>query len=209
MSNATIEEKRAAIAANPASSFPTGKYQIIIIDPPWKYGLRDKDPSHRNRTPYPTMEIEDIFRLPVWQIASDPCYIWLWATKDYLEDAFRALSYWGFDYKNIFTWVKVVKDGDKIRIGTGHWGRNCTEFLLLGATKKAKCLSHLGLTNCPTAFTTEHSSAFFEQRGKHSQKPEIIYEMCDRLAASLGDARKIELFARSARDGWDCWGNEV
>jgi N6-adenosine-specific RNA methylase IME4 len=23
------------------------------------------------------------------------------------------------------------------------------------------------------------------------------------------DATKIELFARNARDGWSCWGNEV
>lgn len=56
-----------------------------------------------------------------------------------------------------------------------------------------------------------------EQRGKyttvlreastiHSKKPECAYTM---LETMFPNASKLELFARSERLDWDCWGNEV
>jgi len=41
---------------------------------------------------------------------------------------------------------------------------------------------------------------------KHSQKPD---EVRDRIVELMGDLPRIELFARSAAEGWDCWGNEA
>ena len=49
-------------------------------------------------------------------------------------------------------------------------------------------------------------TVFRERALKHSQKPQIAYEIIERLYPT---ARKIELYARNHRDGWDCWGNEV
>ena len=43
-------------------------------------------------------------------------------------------------------------------------------------------------------------------RGKHSEKPEIFYEIIERMYPELP---KIELFARRARPGWAAWGNEA
>jgi N6-adenosine-specific RNA methylase IME4 len=43
-------------------------------------------------------------------------------------------------------------------------------------------------------------------RGRHSQKPE---EVRDRIVELMGDIPRIELFARSGAEGWDCWGNEA
>ena len=40
----------------------------------------------------------------------------------------------------------------------------------------------------------------------HSQKPDEVRE---RIVDLMGDLPRIELFARSTADGWDCWGNEV
>ena len=45
-----------------------------------------------------------------------------------------------------------------------------------------------------------------EPSRKHSQKPECAYEMIESM---FPDAKKLELFARNERKGWDCWGNEV
>jgi len=39
----------------------------------------------------------------------------------------------------------------------------------------------------------------------HSIKPDVFYE---RVAAASPGPR-LEMFARTSRDGFDCWGNEV
>ena len=49
-------------------------------------------------------------------------------------------------------------------------------------------------------------TVFTEQVKKHSQKPEISFEIIERL---YPDERKLELYARNQRNNWDCWGNEV
>ena len=45
-----------------------------------------------------------------------------------------------------------------------------------------------------------------EQLIKSSKKPEISYQIIERL---YPNAKKIEMFSRQRRPGWDCWGNEV
>ena len=49
-------------------------------------------------------------------------------------------------------------------------------------------------------------TVFTEQVKKHSQKPEISFEIIERL---YPNERKLELYARNYRDNWDCWGDEV
>lgn len=43
-------------------------------------------------------------------------------------------------------------------------------------------------------------------REEHSKKPD---EVRKRIVEFTGDVPRIELFARQAAAGWDCWGNEV
>jgi N6-adenosine-specific RNA methylase IME4 len=40
----------------------------------------------------------------------------------------------------------------------------------------------------------------------HSRKPIEAYAAIDRMFPGL---RRVELFARAPRPGWDAWGNEV
>jgi len=49
------------------------------------------------------------------------------------------------------------------------------------------------------------SSIIKQRRGEHSKKPDIVYEMMETMCPNL---KKIELFARNKREGWDSWGNE-
>lgn len=46
----------------------------------------------------------------------------------------------------------------------------------------------------------------FSPLRKHSQKPD---EVRDLIVELMGDLPRIELFARSGAEGWDCWGNEA
>ena len=41
---------------------------------------------------------------------------------------------------------------------------------------------------------------------EHSAKPDAVQE---RIEAMYPTARKLELFARRRRPGWDVWGDEV
>lgn len=49
-------------------------------------------------------------------------------------------------------------------------------------------------------------SVFSERSTSHSKKPETAYRIIERL---YPEARKLEMYARKERDGWDCWGNQV
>ena len=43
-------------------------------------------------------------------------------------------------------------------------------------------------------------------REEHSKKPQ---QARDKIIEFCGDLPRIELFARQAVEGWDCWGNEA
>lgn len=49
-------------------------------------------------------------------------------------------------------------------------------------------------------------TVFREQVTKHSKKPQIAYEIIERL---YPDLNKLEMYARNTRDVWDSWGNEL
>ena len=174
-------------------------YKLITMDTPWNFTLRETDATHRGRCPYPSMSDEQIMSLPIGAIAHTDSYLLLWVTNNHLPLGFRCLERWGFAYKSIFTWVKVTKAGTP-HIGLGHYGRNCTEQLLV-ATKGSpgSFMSH-GITSVP--------NIIFAPRKEHSAKPKQFWAIADRLAEKL-DGSRIELFARQRREGWDAWGAEV
>jgi len=216
-----IELKNAI--ASTAPEFPsTQKYNIIVADPPWQYHLRESDKTHRGMTPYSNMDNQAILDLPIQKIADDPCYLFLWTTKDHVHVAFHCLEAWGFDYKNLYPWIKISEKG-KLQIGTGHWGRNCHEFLMIGTKGKAPAFSTLGITDQPSLIVAPRTK-------KHSEKPQIAQDFFERVAVELENhlnknssplidlipseefkskVKRIELFAREYRLGWDTWGNEI
>jgi N6-adenosine-specific RNA methylase IME4 len=68
------------------------------------------------------------------------------------------------------------------------------EFILIGYKNKPQLFPKRKLI--PLVFQAENI--------KHSKKPDKFYKMVE----VLGDKR-IDLFARNEREGWDVWGNEV
>ena len=85
--------------------FPDKKYSVIYADPPWSYSGGG---AARNVTKhYHTMKPEDIYSLPVQNIAADDCLLFLWATFPNLDVALETIRRWGFRYKTAaFVWVK-------------------------------------------------------------------------------------------------------
>ena len=158
---------------------PTGPFQVIVADPPWRY-------ESGNSLPYPTMDIEEIKAMPVAKIADENAILWLWTTNAHLRVAFDVVEAWGFEYKTILTWVKD-------RMGTGEWLRGQTEHCMLAIRGK------------PVFLHGSHATVLEAARREHSRKPEEFYVLVE--AASPGS--KVELFCRQQRVGWRAYGNEV
>jgi MT-A70 len=116
---------RAAIAANPPV-LPTGKYSVIVVDPPWDMKKIDRDVRpNQVGFDYPTMSNDELIELPVDEWAYDDCHLFLWTTHRFLPNAFELLKHWGFRYVDTWVWMKP---GGFQPIGLPQY--NC-EFALL------------------------------------------------------------------------------
>lgn len=218
---------------------PGGAHELIAIDPPWNYDLRENDKTHRNRCKYPPMKDEEIAAMKVGELAAPDSYCFLWTTAGHLPVAFDILEGWNFTYKATHVWRKVTKDGQKVRIGAGHYGRNCLEFILVGTRGKPGTLMKHGITSMPNVFDGVDCQAdgyILPNRAMeyldflvsilwtgsdymfdapptpiHSEKPEAYYDRLEIIRKHIkpGGANAIELFARNKRPGWTVWGAEV
>lgn len=179
------------------------KYQIIYADPPWKY-YSDRpcfeiDPITHNRggasSKYSTMSLANLAKLPIANLTSDTCALFLWATFPKLPEACTIIGKWGFDYKTCaFVWIKTNVNSMGLFWGMGRYTRANAELCLL-ATKAI-----------PKRISASVHQVIMSPVQKHSRKPVITRDLIIQL---LGDLPRIELFARYEVNGWDCWGDEV
>lgn len=183
--NLEREKRREEAKALP---FPQGEYRVILADPPWRYsniGLRGSAESH-----YPTMSLEEICGLDVPSLAHENSVLFLWVPSPFLQEGLQVCKEWGYGYKTNFVWVKDRKTYGKL----GFYLYSQHEFLLVSI--RGSCLpAKEGLV----------ASLISAPRKKHSQKPEIVYEIIE----GMYGPPYLELFARSTRNGWTSWGNEL
>jgi N6-adenosine-specific RNA methylase IME4 len=99
---------------------------------------------------------------------------------------------WGFQLKTTLVWDKVTAGG-RPAFGAGHYYRGAHELVLFGVRGRCAALSRSERTR------------FEGQVGRHSQKPELLQDMADRVSPGP----RLELFARRRRPGWTCWGNQL
>ena len=172
------------------------KYQIIYADPPWQYS--DKGCNGACEAHYSTMKIDNICALPIDKIFEKDCILFMWATYPMLKEALQVIESWGFKYKTIgFQWIKQNRSGKGYYFGLGRWTRGNTEPCLIAVKGKP--------------FKYKESNAVSQiieyPLTRHSEKPPITRDKIVELTNE--NLNKIELFARQAAEGWDCWGNEV
>jgi len=172
------------------------RYNLITADPPWSYsnsGLNGSAAKH-----YPTMSPKALKGLPVADLAADNAVLLMWGTNPLLPQAVELVGAWGFTYRDQFPWLKVASSHQgpvafaPPAYGTGWWVRGCTEFVLI-ATR--------GEVELP-----EHPGALIAHRTRHSAKPESLQSWAEACWPKLN--RRLEMFARRPRAGWDAFGNE-
>lgn len=183
-------------------------YKTIYADPAWPFkvwsnapGSDKRIPSRGSVTPYSAMSMEDIASLPVSDLAAEDCCLFMWFVWPTLPDALKIIERWGFTYKTCaFSWIKadarqieMFQDDYQVRVGLGFWSRANAECCLL-ATRGS-----------PKRLNADVRQAIVEPVREHSRKPSVVYERIERLVPGPF----LELFARTQRDGWSSWGNQL
>jgi N6-adenosine-specific RNA methylase IME4 len=164
-----------------------GKYDVIVIDPPWKIEKIQREVApNQAGFDYSTMEIEEIKQITL--PTAEDCHIFLWTTQKYLPIAFEVLEEWGLNYICCMTWSKVG--------GFQAWNlpQYNSEFVLYARRGFPKFID-----------TKDFMTSFHGKRREHSRKPDEFYNTIARVTRG----NKLDMFSREKRDGWVSWGAEI
>jgi len=165
---------------------PTGKYDVIVIDPPWPMNKIDRDvaPSQTGFD-YPTMNEDDIAAIDI--PADKDCHMFLWTTHKFLPMSLRIIERWNFKYTLTMVWHK---SGGFQPFGLPQY--NC-EFCIYARKGNPRFVDTKAFPTC-----------FNAPRGRHSEKPDEFFSMIERVTAG----QRLSMFERKERKGFDSWGNE-
>lgn len=172
----------------PIVKLPEDKYRIIYADPPWKYGNTMPNYFTEQADYYNLMSIDELCTMDIKSIKEDNSVLFIWVTSPILEESFKVINSWGFNYKASFIW-------DKIKHNMGHYNSVRHELLLI-------CVSG----SCQPDVKKLHDSVISIERTKHSKKPSIFREIIELL---YPNGKRLELFAREKIEGWDTYGNQI
>lgn len=190
-------------------SLPAGPYDVILADPPWPYDdSRSRASVGAARSAYRCPPLRDLTTLRVDLIAAPTSVLAMWWTGPKHKEAVALAEAWGFQVvtMKLFSWTKLnpktwawgerpIQTADVYK-GIGHYTQGNTEDVLLGV-KGSPRLARVA---------RNVSQVVVAPRGRHSAKPPEVPARLERL---FGDVRRIELFARETRPGWDAWGDEA
>jgi N6-adenosine-specific RNA methylase IME4 len=195
------------------------KYNVIYADPPWSYdnkktgrALNGTGANMAANDKYNTMDLEDLCAFPIRTLADKECILFMWSVVPMMPEAFKVLEAWGFKYKTMLTWRKVMSQG------LGYWFRGQCEHLLVATKGNCKAFRQQVCNYFQSEFDLTEDHAYQSRVGKHSQKPHYFRELISKaVQVSFVEPKKLELFARSREgffpdyeyEGWDVYGNQV
>ena len=133
------------------------------------------------------METDKICAMEIPSSENAICFMWV--TNPLLTDGMRVLQSWGFEYKTNMVWVKK-----KHTAGFYVYGQH--EFILIGVKGSLMTPIEEG----------KPKSIIYGDNDIHSRKPDEMYDIIEKM---YPERKKLELFARRTRDGWDAFGNQV
>ena len=174
------------------------KYDIIYTDPAWaqkKGNFRHCRPNQGKELDYQTCSLEQIKEIHQQAISlvNEKHNIFMWTIDKFLPETEQMMKDLGYELHARIIWDKENGIAPAFTVRFSH------EYLLW--FYKKGCM----LMPCKEA-RGKYTTVLREPATKHSKKPICAYEM---LETMFPDARKLEMFSRTIRDGWDEWGNEV
>lgn len=174
----------------------TNDYDLLYIDPPWKQSRGGHKSVRKNSSgkplDYHVLSLDDIKGHISKAVSDKQQIMFLWTIDKYLFEAQNIAEELGFKLHARMIWDKVTGIPAAFTVRFGH------EYLLYMYKGKLIPVNKDERGKIHTVFR--------EQVKRHSQKPEIAYQIIERL---YPDLRKLEMYARNERHGWDSWGNEL
>ena len=173
-------------------------YDLLYSDPPWiqqKGGPRKARPHQKRELDYPTCSMDEIKQIhqTALTLCNDVHSVFVWTIDKYLFETEQMMHELGYSLHARLIWNKTNGVAPAFTVRFSH------EYLLW-FYRKGKMLKP-----CEDQ-RGKYTTVLTEPATRHSKKPLCAYEMIESM---FPDAKKIELFARNERAGWDCWGNEV
>lgn len=184
----------------------TPPYDVLVVDPPHHFdtfaetGVAKSPQAH-----YETMDVHEICTLPVREIMARRAIVFVWCTWPALArgDVHIWLRAWGLAGKTGGAWVKRTSSG-KMGFGPGYiWRTACEPIIVATREKETARIRGTRWRNCLETF---ESFDFDGLAREHSRKPDEFYSTVEALTPG---ARRVDLFARAKRPGWDSWGREA
>lgn len=190
--------------------------------PPWEYrdlktgrGIIRKGQCVNSaaHTKYETMSLQDLCNFPINELVEKDCILFMWCVVPLLPEAMKVLEAWGFKYKTMLTWRKIMSQG------LGYWFRGQCEHLIVATKGSPKAFRQQVCNYFQSEYDLINDHVHQSKVGKHSQKPHYFREVITKaVKVSFEEPKKLELFARSREgffpdyeyeDGWDVYGDQV
>jgi N6-adenosine-specific RNA methylase IME4 len=187
------------------------QYGVIYADPAWEqvmYGETGYDKSPQAH--YDCMSLDDMkaMRDQILFATGPHCVLFMWAIWNMLPQALDLMESWGFSYKTGGNWDKVTVHG-KQAFGNGYILRSSSEPFLIGTLGKPARKNRSTRNNFYTGDVPENlhdlGISISSLRRDHSRKPDEMVTLIE----DLFDGPYLELFSRTAREGWDVAGNQT
>jgi N6-adenosine-specific RNA methylase IME4 len=183
---------------------PMFHFELIMADCPWLYSNWSTAGEHKNATAkYDCMSIDDIRELRVGDLAAQDCVLWMWCTNPLIDVQIEVMKGWGFKFVTSGHWAKFTQKSysksegliqGKQHFGTGYCLRSAGEPFVIGSMGSPEYAKNV-------------RSVLMAASREHSRKPDEAYVEAAKLFPAA--TKRLDLFSREEREGWDSFGNEV
>lgn len=166
----------------------------IVVDFPWQFGDSLPGKTRGAAKRYACMRSADMPAMLLGAMADARdvvCFCWRVAAMQ--REALNVLDACGLTVKSELVWEKLTKNGLP-HFGMGRYTRAAHEVCLIAVRGRA----------FPEVRNVR--SRFAAPVREHSRKPEEFYAIVEAMYPS---SRKVELFARTVRAGWEQQGLEL
>lgn len=208
------------------------KYNLICADPPWVFSdrLTMSEVKRGAESQYSVLNIEEIKKLKISEIAADDAILALWIPSSLLQEGLDVMKAWNFRQTQTHIWVKTkfhpftsivksirkqAKELPKLKLDELYsklfknfdWN-DMLAFNMGRLFRQSHEICLMGVRGkiYDQLKNKSQRSVHFAPNLKHSAKPEILQ---DRLELMFPKGKYLEVFGRRARSGWTVIGNEA
>ena len=176
---------------------PDKNYDIIIIDPPWKFN--GSNPVRRVAIDYQCLSLKQIKTIDLEKYQDDFGLVAFWVVNKSYLPIIKWMNSLNYNLLHELQWIKVTKKG-KLHKSVGHYMQHAKETCLIFGKGKFKLKGTKGIND----------HIIWSERRIQSQKPNILYTFLE-LQFNEENINKIELFGRflNLRSGWHTIGYQV